>query len=143
MCPATQRRGRGIGAKCGQESGHKGHGCDHGDPHSAFHVMLLPGRLSGVVRSGVLLENHSPKSNRPQFSQYTSSSPSRRAKALVGDTATLHSLQTSLSSNVATARPFLRTRSVSYMSRSWDCLLYTSDAADDLLCVDLGGRRII
>ncbi|CUX44576.1 hypothetical protein BN3590_01487 [Clostridium sp. C105KSO15] len=26
-----------------------------------------------------------------------------------------------------------------YMS----CLLYTSDAADDLLCVDLGGRRII
>ena len=23
------------------------------------------------------------------------------------------------------------------------CLLYTSDAADDLLCVDLGGRRNI
>ena len=27
--------------------------------------------------------------------------------------------------------------------KSHDCLLYTSDAADDLLCVDLGGRRII
>ena len=29
--------------------------------------------------------------------------------------------------------------------REWNsnCLLYTSDAADDLLCVDLGGRRII
>ena len=27
--------------------------------------------------------------------------------------------------------------------RTKDCLLYTSDAADDLLCVDLGGRRII
>ena len=27
---------------------------------------------------------------------------------------------------------------------SWEgCLLYTSDAADDLLCVDLGGRCII
>src|SRR5450756_3140887 len=25
----------------------------------------------------------------------------------------------------------------------WLCLLYTSDAVDDLLCVDLGGRRII
>ena len=25
----------------------------------------------------------------------------------------------------------------------WRCLLYTSDAADDLPCVDLGGRRII
>ena len=23
------------------------------------------------------------------------------------------------------------------------CLLYTSDAADELLCVDLGGRRIL
>src|SRR5659263_473599 len=28
-------------------------------------------------------------------------------------------------------------------SRAANCLLYTSDAADDLLCVDLGGRRII
>src|SRR5659263_10555 len=27
------------------------------------------------------------------------------------------------------------------VSRSESCLLYTSDAADDLLCVDLGGRR--
>src|SRR5659263_705981 len=27
--------------------------------------------------------------------------------------------------------------------KSYTCLLYTSDAADDLLCVDLGGRRII
>ena len=29
------------------------------------------------------------------------------------------------------------------LGRYDDCLLYTSDAADDLLCVDLGGRRII
>src|SRR5680860_1024126 len=27
-------------------------------------------------------------------------------------------------------------------ARRGPCLLYTSDAADDLLCVDLGGRRI-
>ena len=26
---------------------------------------------------------------------------------------------------------------------NYACLLYTSDAADDLLCVDLGGSRII
>ena len=32
---------------------------------------------------------------------------------------------------------------VSYMDCLWGCLLYTSDAADDLLCVDLCGRRII
>ena len=29
------------------------------------------------------------------------------------------------------------------VDRALRCLLYTSDAADDLLCVDLGGRRII
>ena len=28
-------------------------------------------------------------------------------------------------------------------SAPYPCLLYTSDAADDLLCVDHGGRRII
>src|SRR5450756_3187801 len=30
-----------------------------------------------------------------------------------------------------------------FVSETDTCLLYTSDAADDLLCVDLGGRRII
>ena len=29
------------------------------------------------------------------------------------------------------------------IKRSYFCLLYTSDAADDMQCVDLGGRRII
>ena len=32
---------------------------------------------------------------------------------------------------------------VTLRSDLYPCLLYTSDAADDLLCVDLGGRRII
>src|SRR5450756_3208510 len=32
---------------------------------------------------------------------------------------------------------------VRHGDRVYVCLLYTSDAADDLLCVDLGGRRII
>ena len=27
--------------------------------------------------------------------------------------------------------------------KNWDCLLYTSDAADERSSVDLGGRRII
>ena len=39
-------------------------------------------------------------------------------------------------------RQFARYRKV-LPTRPLDCLLYTSDAADDLLCVDLGGRRII
>ena len=32
---------------------------------------------------------------------------------------------------------------ISLLDQIQNCLLYTSDAADDLLCVDLGGRRII
>ena len=34
-------------------------------------------------------------------------------------------------------------RSKQFIKLFKDCLLYTSDAADDLLCVDLGGRPII
>ena len=32
---------------------------------------------------------------------------------------------------------------VVYSKKFGYCLLYTSDAADDMQCVDLGGRRII
>ena len=32
---------------------------------------------------------------------------------------------------------------VSFFKFIYFCLLYTSDAADDMQCVDLGGRRII
>src|SRR5450756_1830678 len=37
----------------------------------------------------------------------------------------------------------MRQRVMIAIALSCNCLLYTSDAADDLLCVDLGGRRII
>src|SRR5665809_172231 len=39
--------------------------------------------------------------------------------------------------------PLYESVSEGYTGGSDCCLLYTSDAADDLLCVDLGGRRII
>src|SRR5665213_4476823 len=47
------------------------------------------------------------------------------------------------------SEPSSRTTLIGEQPNPWDllqpqdCLLYTSDAADDLLCVDLGGRRII
>ena len=50
---------------------------------------------------------------------------------------------TTINKMLAGNRIFVPTYQRAY---SWDtefCLLYTSDAADDLLCVDLGGRRII
>src|SRR5665811_917374 len=38
---------------------------------------------------------------------------------------------------------FLRGGEHRHLAPAWGCLLYTSDAADDLTRVDLGGRRII
>ena len=38
--------------------------------------------------------------------------------------------------------PVFRRNTLAIASEYSICLLYTSDAADDLLCVDLGGRRI-
>ena len=39
--------------------------------------------------------------------------------------------------------PFLATTPTRRANRERTCLLYTSDAADDRIIVDLGGRRII
>src|SRR5450756_2042281 len=41
------------------------------------------------------------------------------------------------------ARLNMTSQEINPVWQSLTCLLYTSDAADDLLCVDLGGRRII
>src|SRR5450756_1493294 len=41
----------------------------------------------------------------------------------------------------AIAYPFARLYDLVHNGQDDICLLYTSDAADDLLCVDLGGRR--
>ena len=43
----------------------------------------------------------------------------------------------------ADSRCLKEARSLRNQMERTPCLLYTSDAADDLLCVDLGGRRII
>src|SRR5665213_2732369 len=46
--------------------------------------------------------------------------------------------------SLATLVPSEHTGRATSVALKWyPCLLYTSDAADDLLCVDLGGRRII
>ena len=56
--------------------------------------------------------------------------------------------QVGLFSPLANARYVAMGGSYAYVAAGFSglrvvCLLYTSDAADDLLCVDLGGRRII
>src|SRR5450756_103723 len=59
-----------------------------------------------------------------------------------------HIFSVMLPSNEATAqeksgRCWLFSGLNTFRTEAMNCLLYTSDAADDLLCVDLGGRRII
>ena len=46
------------------------------------------------------------------------------------------------SDNYGSHTGFVNSRMLKSIGANY-CLLYTSDAADDLLCVDLGGRRII
>src|SRR5450756_3202219 len=48
-----------------------------------------------------------------------------------------------LGTGVAGLQAIATARRLGAVVEAYDCLLYTSDAADDLLCVDLGGRRII
>src|SRR5450756_1415830 len=61
----------------------------------------------------------------------------------------IHDPVASLGISFRTGNSFRYSETVTARTRSWleiisySCLLYTSDAADDLLCVDLGGRRII
>src|SRR5450756_1293844 len=72
------------------------------------------------------------------------SSPSKRATSASSWTNALNQC----ASSSTTATPSSRARSMrcfglrasASSARPSDCLLYTSDAADDLLCVDLGGR---
>src|SRR5450756_2315592 len=61
-----------------------------------------------------------------------------------GDGLALSSRNVHLSKQERAAAPVLH-RALLSAREQWagGCLLYTSDAADDLLCVDLGGRRII
>src|SRR5680860_1885658 len=47
------------------------------------------------------------------------------------------------SSRLVSRNPNPNREALPLSTMSVGCLLYTSDAADDLLCVDLGGRRII
>src|SRR5680860_1891384 len=66
----------------------------------------------------------------------SSSSSQAQIRMMSGISGPISSRQALMISVASFMRP---RRSPPYSS----CLLYTSDAADDLLCVDLGGRRII
>ena len=55
----------------------------------------------------------------------------------------LHRRRVQLAEALCRWRRWLRPVQERQLERDGFCLLYTSDAADDMQCVDLGGRRII
>jgi len=60
--------------------------------------------------------------------------------AILIDTKIAYALKLELCTNLSLCQTGLQ---LTIFKHRQSCLLYTSDAADDLLCVDLGGRRII
>ena len=70
-------------------------------------------------------------------------------RSLVGSEMCIRDRRTPSALLLTSARKFTRKMEltkelgVGNQSRCCTCLLYTYDAADDLPCVDLGGRRII
>src|SRR5680860_1358159 len=80
-------------------------------------------------------------------STYTSSptSASAMARRMPAEGRVTVSLRRSMGASLVDTATLLLTRTTGLadLRRGRACLLYTSDAADDLLCVDLGGRRII
>src|SRR5450756_3157379 len=91
------------------------------------HLIVLAAALTALL----VLPAAAPASASPTPSPY--SSPAADASASAGSSSPLV-YRIGLQSDVDNMNPF---------STYNTCLLYTSDAADDLLCVDLGGRRII
>src|SRR5680860_473006 len=98
-------------------------------------------RTSNV--SGDSLVDPTPSTGRPSTSHGRVSIRTRSVRLPIGG-ASLTPASRKASPNADTARDCVATSDVPpRTAHCISCLLYTSDAADDLLCVDLGGRRII
>src|SRR5450756_3170360 len=81
---------------------------------------------------------------RPRLAMYwTTPSGTRYQTGSPAATRFRHSLLDIASAGISTRETFPSGSPAPVSRCPGLCLLYTSDAADDLLCVDLGGRRII
>src|SRR5450756_1126113 len=83
-----------------------------------------------------------PQNRYGEFVGYKTDHDPRRRATSVGpytSRSMVEHLETRVAANGTPI--FDQCRVVDVITREGACLLYTSDAADDLLCVDLGGRR--
>src|SRR5680860_1310396 len=93
----------------------------------------------------------SRKVRRTRCDRYSRSRPSLSFRRLITVATCIASEDLPMSTNIRSTRQYRHTTRHLLLAtyfrpntqKTHTCLLYTSDAADDLLCVDLGGRRII
>src|SRR5450756_809067 len=104
-----------------------------GSGSSQILPLFLPCSMVAVNN----LRNHAPPS-RQRRTQVACRLSETASLELYADSRVFQPHRVLAGSGTDRGRPFGRPRET-YQN----CLLYTSDAADDLLCVDLGGRRII
>src|SRR5450756_3025228 len=77
-----------------------------------------------------------------QQPQWKQPPPRRRRRVHTNQPVSLRARLSQMESSLAERRSRPKTSKAAAARRApIHCLLYTSDAADDLLCVDLGGRR--
>src|SRR5665213_2367315 len=102
------------------------------------HAICTPGRwLERLLRVADRCPFRHPAFSAAQLSRCAGRAASRRQTAPHADGA---ARQLVLRPAYAGTRTLLGGIERPLRTRNADCLLYTSDAADDLLCVDLGGR---
>ena len=113
-----------------------------GKPHDAtLHLQIQPTdeliKLAELLREE--LRNRGISFDEKKFRPHITLA--RRARIPKGSLPQLQFPQPALAHTVTFYKSTLTSEGALYKPL-YSCLLYTSDAADDLLCVDLGGRRI-
>src|SRR5450756_2723842 len=117
---------------------------DCGEQGCPFRLVTLDGIPSPGMRE------HGDRAFRLRGAQQVERGPSGTEEGnILAPHGGVHDVVTVLVFDTGDERDVIRARLCAGLSvinpalRAEACLLYTSDAADDLLCVDLGGRRII
>src|SRR5680860_341347 len=112
------------------EAGHAVVAYDQGVRVHGISIVPDEGRMGHIAIDTLLLNRLAPtfRFNKGARNRFTME---RHVMVLQGGHAAVHHLD-------PTKKELAET-----VNGEGSCLLYTSDAADDLLCVDLGGRRII
>eukprot|EP00826_Nyctotherus_ovalis_P020807 TRINITY_DN1659_c0_g1_i1.p1 TRINITY_DN1659_c0_g1~~TRINITY_DN1659_c0_g1_i1.p1 ORF type:complete len:442 (+),score=54.06 TRINITY_DN1659_c0_g1_i1:172-1326(+) len=106
----------------------------------AFYSMYIPRYLETKVSSVITIKN-SPGFNKVKVLQTETYLTSGELYELSYCNVTSEGNKIKLESSIKIG--WFAAYNIEYDVRYKICLLYTSDAADDMQCVDLGGRRII